>query len=194
MLSRLIIAHRKDRRILEENIDLYGGNHGGLRVLIHDQQLRIIETRGLHRDDFRHRIHAVVHQLNRAMTAAEWANEPFPDTEFTVVVDDIAVLPDSPSALWAFTRSYANVAHDSLFVIPDFHFYAAPPEAEGFQAMQAKARKHDSPIEEKIPQVVWRGVEWTNTDVRRPLLEVTEGQPWADVVVCIATGVCNSRC
>ncbi|CZT16806.1 uncharacterized protein RCC_02640 [Ramularia collo-cygni] len=173
----------KDRGVSESDIELFGGNHGGLRVLIHDQQVRVIRTRGLYRDDFRHRINAVLQQIQRAMTAAEWANEPFPDMEFSVVVDDIAILPkDKLSALWAFTRSYGKTAHDSLFVIPDFHFYAAPPEAEGYPAQQAKARKHDSPIEQKIPQVVWRGVEWTNRDIRRPLLEVTNGQPWADVV------------
>lgn len=139
------------------------------------------------RDDFRHRINAVLQQINRAMIAAEWANEPFPDMEFSIIVDDIPVLPPKkPSALWAFTRSHGNARHDSLFLIPDFHFYAAPPEAEGYQAMQTKARKYDSSIEEKIPQVVWRGVEWTNKEIRKPLLNVTKGQPWADVVVWIS--------
>lgn len=161
-------------------------------MLIHDQQLRIIRTRGLHRDDFRHRINAVLQQINRAMIAAEWANEPFPDMEFSVVVDDMAVLPEKPSALWSFARSYGNVKHDQLFLIPDFHFYAAPPEAEGYEAMQAKARKHDSPIEEKIPQVVWRGVEWTNREVRKPLLQVTDGKDWADVVVRLSS-MCDIR-
>lgn len=174
---------RKDGSIEAEEIDLFASKNGGLRVLIHDQQVRVIETRGLYRDDFRYRISAVLQQLSRAITAAEWANEPFSDMEFTIVVDDFVTLPREPRALWAFARAHANLAHDSLFLIPDFHFYAAPPEAEGFQAMQARARKHDSEIEAKIPKVVWRGVEWTNKEIRAPLLNVTHDQPWADVVV-----------
>lgn len=167
----------------EETIELFGGNEGGLRVLIVDQQLRVIQTKGLYRGDFRKRIIAVLQQLSRAIDAAGWANEPFPNMEFTIVVDDIAALPKEPRALWAFTRSSVNKAHDSLFLIPDQHFYASPPEAEGFQTMQTKARKHDSRIQDKIERLVWRGVEWTNKDIRKPLLKATEGKPWADVVV-----------
>lgn len=66
----------------------------------------------------------------------------------------------------------------SVLTIPQ-----APPEADAFRIQQAKCRQHDSPLERKIPKVVWRGVEWTNPEVRKPLVAATKGQTWADVVV-----------
>ncbi|KJX98528.1 DUF821 domain-containing protein [Zymoseptoria brevis] len=176
------LDHWKGTKIKSDNIKLLGGNDGGVRFLIHDQQLRIIETRGLHREDFRHRIIAVAQQILRAITAAEAANEPLPDIEFTVIVDDKPYLHKDPSAaLWSFAKQQANKIHDSIWLIPDFHFFGAPPEAENFHLMQTRARQHDAPLEDKIPKVVWRGVEWTNQNLRKPLLEVTAGKPWADV-------------
>lgn len=178
------VEHWKDKKITPQSINLANGNDGGVRILIHDQQLRIISTRGLHRQDFRHRIIAVLQQLLRALTAAEAADEPVPDTEMTIIVDDKPVLdPSSSRPLWSFTRAYANPKHDDLWLIPDFHFFGAPPEAEGFREMQKKARQHDGPLTQKIPQVVWRGVSWTNPEIRKPLLQVTKGKTWADVMV-----------
>jgi hypothetical protein len=176
--------HRNDTKIESENIKLLQGNDGGVRILIHDQQVRIIETRGIWRKDFRHRIIAVVQQVVRSVAAAEAVNEPLPDMEFTIVVDDIPNLnQDRTAALWSFTKNFANDVHNSIWLIPDFHFFGAPPENEGFRQMQTRARKHDSPLKDKIPKVVWRGVEWTNGEVRKPLLDFTANQSWADVQV-----------
>ncbi|KAF2161762.1 hypothetical protein M409DRAFT_58838 [Zasmidium cellare ATCC 36951] len=177
------VEYWKDRKITPQSIDLVDGNDGGVRVLIHDQQLRIINTRGLFRKDFRHRIIAVLQQLLRALTAAESANEPIPDVEMTIIVDDKPVLdPAKSSPLWAFTRAYADPKHDDLWLTPDFHFWANPPENEGFRQMQERARKHDGPLNRKIPKLAWRGVSWTNPEIRKPLLNVTDGKKWADVV------------
>lgn len=174
----------KDKKITPQSIELARGNDGGVRVLIHDQQLRIISTKGLFRKDFRHRIIAVLQQLLRAITAAEAANEPIPDVEMTIIVDDKPVLDFARSSpLWAFTRAYADPKHDDLWLTPDFHFWANPPENEGFRQMQERARKHDGPLHNKIPKVAWRGVSWTNPEIRKPLLEATEGKKWADVMV-----------
>lgn len=178
------VEHWKDRKITPASIELPRGNDGGVRILIHDQQLRIISTKGLQREDFRHRIIAVLQQLLRALTAAEAADEPIPDTEFTIIVDDKPILHPGPSSpLWGFTRSYANPRHDDIWLIPDFHFFGAPPEAEGFRDMQKKSRQHDGPLIKKIPKVAWRGVSWTNPEIRKPLLQVTKGKKWADVMV-----------
>lgn len=180
------VEHWQDKKITPESIDLVKANDGGVRVLIHDQQLRIISTKGLHRGDFRHRIIAVLQQLLRALTAAEAANEPLPDMEMTIIVDDRPILDRSRyTPLWAFTREYANSKHDEIWLIPDFHFFGAPPEAEGFRSMQKKARQHDAPLAKKTPQVAWRGVSWTNPGIRKPLLNVTQGKNWADVMVRI---------
>lgn len=173
--------------ITEDDIDLFRegtGNDGGVRILIVDSQVRIILTRGLFREDFRHRIIAIVQQVVQAVAAADASGEAIPNIEFSVVVDDIAVLDQKkPGALWSFTRRDADAVHDNLWLIPDFHFFAAPPEAEGFRTMQAKFRTHDSSLEQKLPQVVWRGATWTNKPVRQSLLDVTAGKEWANVSV-----------
>ncbi|KAM3416007.1 hypothetical protein BST61_g9494 [Cercospora zeina] len=175
-------AHFNGKKITEKHIELSGGNDGGVRFLIVDSQVRIVETRGLFREDFRYRIIALAQQVVQAVAAADAAGEPIPNIEFTVVVDDIAVLDKkNPGALWAFTRKSADPRQDNLWLIPSFHFFGAPPEAEGYRTMQGKSRKHDSPLAQKIPQVVWRGALWTNEVVRRPLLQVTADKEWANV-------------
>jgi hypothetical protein len=179
---------RREISTRDIDLDVFPGNDGGVRLLIADSQLRIIQTRGLYREDFRHRIIAVVQQVLRAITAAESSNEDLPDAEFTVIVDDIPVLDDEhdpahTGAMWAFTRSFANDKHDSLWLVPDFHFFGAPPAAEAFRTMQTRFRRFDAPLTKKIPKLVWRGAEWTNPEVRRPLIEATAGKKWADVKV-----------
>ena len=177
--------HFSEEAITEEDIDMFGGN-GGVRFLIVDSQVRIIETRGLYREDFRHRIIAVVQQVVQSVTAADASGEAIPNTEFSIIVDDMPVLnKERPGALWSFTRKHAELLQDRVWLIPDFHFFGAPPEAEGFRTMQAKCRRHDSPLEQKIPQVVWRGAMWTNEVVRRPLIEATAGKEWANVSVSV---------
>ncbi|KAI5370822.1 Putative glycosyl transferase CAP10 domain-containing protein [Septoria linicola] len=174
--------HFSGKSITEKDIDLSSGNEGGVRILVTESQVRIVETRGLHREDFRHRIIGIVQQVVQAVAAADASGEAIPTIEFTVVVDDMAVLNDgSPGALWAFTRRYADTQQDNVWVAPDFHFFGAPPEAEGFRTMQQKCRKRDSPLKQKIPQVVWRGAVGTNEAVRQPLLDVTAGKSWANV-------------
>ncbi|PPJ50178.1 hypothetical protein CBER1_05225 [Cercospora berteroae] len=174
--------HFSGKNISEKDIALTGGNDGGVRFLIVDSQVRIVQTRGLFREDFRHRIIAVVQQVVQAVAAADAAGEPIPNIEFSVVVDDIAVLKEeNPGALWSFTRKSADPRQDNLWLVPSFHFFGAPPEAEGFRTMQQKFRRHDSSLEEKIPQVVWRGALWVNEAVRKPLLQVTADKEWANV-------------
>lgn len=143
------------RKITSESIELVGGNDGGVRGLIAGQQLRIIQTRGLGRKDFRHRIIAVLQQIQTALNAAQSAGQPLPDVEFTVVVDDKPVVGEKPRALWGFTRAFANPRHDNVWVIPDFHFFGAPPEAEGWSLQQSKSREHDGPLDQKIAKVAW---------------------------------------
>jgi len=178
------VAYWSPRNITPETIELSPRNEGGLRVLIKDQRLRVLQTKGMKRGDFRMRIMAVLHQLQRALQGHEAAEPPFDDMEFTVVVDDWPNLPlDREATAWAFTRKSSNPNHDGVWLIPDFNFWAAPPAAGSFHDMQAEARKHDAPVGKKLPQAVWRGVAWTNPDIRLALVNLTQNQPWADVKV-----------
>ncbi|KAK5130302.1 hypothetical protein LTR08_002225 [Meristemomyces frigidus] len=177
------VRHWETRNITPETIELYDGNEAGVRVLLRDQQLRIVQTRGMFREDFRQRILAVLHQLHRAIISAEGVDAPFDDLEITFVVDDRPTFPRDGRELatWSFARNSGDRDHDGIWLIPDFNFWSAPPAAGAFQEMQAKARNHDSPIADKQQLVVWRGVDWTNPEVRGALLDATVGQPWADV-------------
>lgn len=175
--------HWQDRKITPESIELYNDNEAGVRVLFKDQRLRIVQTKGMFRADFRQRITAILHQLDRAITSVEAVDQPFENTEFTVIVDDWPNFPRGGRelALWSFTRALENVGHAGVWLVPDFNFWSAPPASGAFQEMQAKARKHDAPISEKEQKLVWRGVDWTNPEVREALLNTTAHKAWADV-------------
>ncbi|KAK4547019.1 hypothetical protein LTR36_001240 [Oleoguttula mirabilis] len=177
------VGHWADREITPETIELYDGNEAGVRVLFKDQQLRVVQTRGMFRDDFRLRIMAVLHQLHRAITSVEGIDRPIDDTEATIVVDDWPNFPNDGRELatWSFTRAAESDDHAGVWLIPDFNFWSAPPAAGAYQEMQAKARKHDAPIIDKKQKLVWRGVDWTNPEVRGALLNATMYEPWADV-------------
>ncbi|KAK5123316.1 hypothetical protein LTR85_002747 [Meristemomyces frigidus] len=177
------VVHWKDRNISSASIELYDGNEAGVRVLFKDQQLRVVQTRGMFRTDFRMRILAVLHQLHRAITSVEGIDEPLEDTEATIVVDDYPNFPRDGRELatWSFTRASDNDEHAGVWLIPDFNFWSVPPAAGTYQEMQAKARKHDGLIAGKEQKLVWRGVDWTNPGVRGALLNATLYEPWADV-------------
>lgn len=117
------------------------------------------------------------------MTSVEGVDALFDDAEATIVVDDYPNFPRDGRALatWSFTRALANDEYAGVWLIPDFNFWSAPPVAGAFQEMQSKARKHDARIVDKQQQLVWRGVDWTNPDVRGALLNATTDEPWADV-------------
>jgi len=142
-----------------------------------------VETKGMFREDFRQRIMAVLHQLHRATIAAEATGQPLADTEFTVAIDDWPNFPRDGRELATFslTRHPGRNAHKGVWLIPNFNFWSAPPVADSFQEMQARARKYDAPIAKKEQKLVWRRVDWTNHNIRGALLNVTEGKPWADV-------------
>ena len=85
-------------------------------------------------------------------------------------------------SIWAFTRKVIDHDQDRLWVMPDFNFFASPPIGSSYLDMQRRAKIHDSRLMDKIPKVVWRGVEWTNKFVRGHLLDLTKGKDWADVM------------
>ncbi|KAF2770307.1 hypothetical protein EJ03DRAFT_342950 [Teratosphaeria nubilosa] len=170
------------RNLTSESIELYGKNEAGVRVMLVNQQLRVISTKGMHREDFRQRILAVLHQIQRAVTSVSGSAFPFDNIEFTIVVDDFVTLsPETNLALWSFARETANKKQNDIWLIPDFNFWGAPPVAGSFPDMQVRAREQDSPIADKIQKLLWRGVKWTAPKLRGALIDATADQPWADV-------------
>lgn len=50
------VGYWKDRNVTPDARELYEGNEAGVQILFKDQQLRIVQTRGMFREDFRTRI------------------------------------------------------------------------------------------------------------------------------------------
>ena len=177
------VQHGQSRNITTHTIGLWNRNEGGVKILFRNQQLRIVETRGMYRNDFSERILAVCHSLLRATASAAVEDMLIDDFEATIVVDDWPVLSQEQDgkelALWSFARDSSNRDHDRAWLIPDFNFWKT--SGEDFTHMQAKARTYDSPIAEKEQKIIWRGVDWTNPLVRGALVNVTRDRPWADV-------------
>ncbi|GAB7358531.1 hypothetical protein MBLNU230_g2594t1 [Neophaeotheca triangularis] len=176
------VDYWRKRNLTSGSIRIADKNEAGITILLHDQKLRIAETKGLARPDFRERMVAVLHQLYRTVLTATAIGEPLPDMEFSITVDDIPHLPDGGDyAVWAFTRDMTDPDDEAVWLIPDFNFLAAPRAKKTFQEMQALARMNDGPLSNKLPQVVWRGVRWTNERIRGAMISAVEGKEWADV-------------
>jgi len=158
---------------------------GIFRGLIHNNKLRILETRKIRENkSFGERADAVLQQINRALIGASAAGETLPTIEFSVIVEDRPNLPTAANdthVVWSFARRFADPSHDRAWVTPDFNFWAWLGVAGDFAEYRDRAAQRDAFIADKIPQAVWRGVVWTNPDVRGPLLKASRKKSWADV-------------
>ncbi|KAK5675433.1 hypothetical protein LTS10_011875 [Elasticomyces elasticus] len=174
----------KKHTITAEDTSIAWRRDAAFRLLIHNNTLRILETKDAMNDAYRPRVLAVMNQLHNALLGAQVSGEQLPDIEFAVTVDDMSLIPNGNDthAIWAFTRRLVDRDQDRCWMIPDFNFWqGGPPGTGSFYEAGRRARRNDGAVAEKIPKVVWRGVAWTNEGLRGPLLEKTEGKTWADV-------------
>jgi hypothetical protein len=89
----------------------------------------------------------------------------------------------STHTIAAFTRRFDSAKQESVWLIPDFNFFTSPLEGGSWQQMQRRAASYDSKMADKIQKVFWRGVTWTNEELRGSLLQSAENKDWADVEV-----------
>ena len=177
----------KDRghEITPEDIDLGWRRDAAMRILIYNNQLRVLQAKNTWQPKgYGKRALPMLSQLHRALLGASAAGETLPTIEFSVVVDDMSLIPggkDDNTTTWAFTRNLHDRGHDREWIIPDFNYWANPPTTTSFHDMQLRAHAHDMHIHDKIPQAVWRGVRWTNEAVRGNLLTKSAGKDWADI-------------
>lgn len=172
----------REHNITAEDIDISWRKDAALRVLIHNNQLRILEAKNTWFGGYHKRAGAMLSQLHRALLGASAAGEAVPNIEFSVTVDDMSLIPggkDETHTIWAFTRNTHDRGHDREWIMPDFNFWSN--QGYSFHDMELRAAAHDKPFADKIPQAVWRGVKWTNKSIRGHLLDRTEGKKWADV-------------
>jgi hypothetical protein len=168
-------------KLTEENWGLKWSGDGGLRVLIYEGQIYIIESRGLnHFLHWKERSHATLHNLHRAVVGAR---EPIPNIEFSIKINDkIDLTEEHPNTtVWNFNRPVADKAMEQVWLIPDFNFWAYPRVAEAYGDFQRQAIELYDNYEKKIPKLVWRGTTDFNPEIRLKLIEQSEGKPWSDV-------------
>ena len=178
------VAHRNDRSlpITPEDVSISWRNDAAFRGLIHENQLRILQTKGiLGNDGYRRRALSLLTQINRAITGATAVGQKLPAIEFAVTVDDMALLPngDDTHAIWTFTRRIVDGDQHRLWMVPDMDYAAF--FGASYTEMRDRAAQRESFLVDKIPKAVWRGVVWTNEWVRKPLMEVSRNKIWADV-------------
>ncbi|KAK4507210.1 hypothetical protein PRZ48_000945 [Zasmidium cellare] len=174
-------ARQGDEKLTEEQWGLKWSKDGGLRVMIWEGQVYIIESRGL--NHFRHwkeRSHATLHNLQRAVLGAR---EPVPNIEFSIKINDnIELTEEHPNAtVWNFNRNIYDKAMEQVWLIPDFNFWSYPRVAPSYGDYQRIAMEIGSDYNAKKPKLVWRGTTDFNPEIRLKLIEQSEGKPWSDV-------------
>lgn len=175
----------RGHEISAPDVDISWRNSGAFRILIHQNKLRILETRNTFTDDgYRPRTLAVLSQIQQALWTASAVGEQIPTMEAAIIVDDISFIPpDTTHSVWTLTSQINDSAHDRHWLIPDFNFHSATLPGSSYTDLRQRAALQDRALADKIPKAVWRGVTWSNEALRQTLLAATAGKTWADTAV-----------
>ncbi|CZT21274.1 uncharacterized protein RCC_07137 [Ramularia collo-cygni] len=155
---------------------------GAMRILIHDNQLRILETRQIIDSlGYAGRGLPLLNMLQRAVDSATAGGEKLPTIEAAIIVEDISDPPENGThSFWTFARSLTKESHQRLWLVPNFDFYV---QSEGaFEEVRRRGAARDAPFTEKIQKAIWRGQAWVNHPLRDSLLDAGKGKPWADFI------------
>ncbi|KAF7187872.1 Protein O-glucosyltransferase 2 [Pseudocercospora fuligena] len=180
--ERKHIISKDDVDISWQPTEWYSG--GAIRVLIHDNRLRILESiNSLRLSGYQERSLGILNLLHRALESATAGGEKLPTIEAAIVLQDLSWPPtqNGTETFWTWTRELGNSTYDRLWLIPNFDFWAAKGLGS-YRDARLEAFARDKV--EKIPKVIWRGNpvnENINEKLRSRLLNMTEGKQWADV-------------
>ncbi|EME77345.1 uncharacterized protein MYCFIDRAFT_83283 [Pseudocercospora fijiensis CIRAD86] len=155
---------------------------GAIRVLIHDNRLRVLESiNALRLIGYQERSLGILNLLHRALEAATAGGERLPTIEAAIVLQDLSLPPTEhgTETFWTWTRELGNSTFDRVWLIPNFDFWAAKGLGSYRDArLEAFARDNV----EKIPKAVWRGSRLNNEKLRSGLFNTTRGKEWADIL------------
>jgi hypothetical protein len=163
---------------------------GALRLLIHDNRIRILHSINAMRDEsYRERGLGILNLLHRALESASAAGERLPTVEAAIVLQDVSYPPteNGTHSFWTWTRRIGNATQERVWLIPNFDFWATHPLGS-YQDARERAIEHDVvAVADKIPRAVWRGTVFARTQtihgnyIRSGLVNATVGKEWADV-------------
>jgi hypothetical protein len=155
----------------------------GLRVMVYDGQLHVVESRGLnHFLHWEERSKATLANIHRAIVSSR---EPVPNIEFSIKIDDNIHLEEGTpeTTTWCFSRNVSDSSMEQVWLIPDFNFWAYPRVAAAYGDYQREAIRVGEDYDGKIPKLIWRGTQAFNPGIRQALLDTSENQPWSAVAI-----------
>ena len=120
---------------------------------------------------------SLLHSINRAIIAYPGS---IPDIEFSFCLSDWPNDHEHKYPLWVLSRHVNE--DEEKWVMPDFGYWSWPGQFMGEYSKIRREIIENEPKtwDRKKPQAVWRGATTTN-DLRKKLVEITEGKKWADV-------------
>ncbi|GAB7354450.1 hypothetical protein MBLNU459_g4936t1 [Dothideomycetes sp. NU459] len=171
------VAHRTHDKVRIEEVDTAWRGDGIVRAMIWENQLYIIENRGVWDGNHRPRSIGTLHSLHRAISAYPGH---LPNIEFTITDHDSANLGDKEHTTWAYARLPEQ---EHLWLMPDFGLWAWPDVGlRSYAELQTLIADTEPEFVDKKPQLVWRGsVAVGSQDVRAGLLRASAHQSWSDV-------------
>ncbi|KAH9832744.1 DUF821 domain-containing protein [Teratosphaeria destructans] len=189
------IEHWKTRRhvISREDIDVtyrvtslpVPERGAAMRILIHDNELRVLESLDptCNFQSIRERAVGTLFNIQAALQSATAGGETLPTIEAALVFLDQTHYPDEPStrSTWAMAANTGDQTHQRHWLMPSFDFRYSFESGPYYSDARRRAMEHDVPWTSKIPKAVWRGSRSSDTKIRATLLQVTKDKEWADV-------------
>lgn len=139
---------------------------GGIfRVLIHDNQIRILEGIGAFDNVwYQSRAKQTLYLLHRALESATAAGEVLPTVEIALTMGDKTAMPteNGTDTVWTFNRLLTDDAQQRHWLIPNFDMWGSGNQS--YRDSKMLAIQHDAPFKSKIPKMVWRGKSWSSVN------------------------------
>ncbi|KAK8197989.1 glycosyl transferase family 90-domain-containing protein [Phyllosticta capitalensis] len=174
--------HFKENKIQEKDVRIGAGeeeitnSRSEFHAMIYNGQLIVVnETKG---EPDRSRGLAALASLHRAMNAIPNPRE-LPNIEFVLDLHDRGEAGSPDKVRWTWARHKTN---QNMWVVPDFDGWSYPDDAVGsYPQFRDEVMEAEVPLDDKIPQLAWRGSLGVNGGLRKALVEASENQTWSDV-------------
>lgn len=180
-IDRAVDYRRRVGNITVEEVEDAWRQNEAMRVLIHENQLYIVNARGLYSAELRLRSLATLNSLNRAVTSYSGR---LPTVEFTISVGDS---PQADRANDFTALAYSRRSNqESLWLMPGYGFWSSPANGmRSYASFRSIIIDSDQDFLDKVPKLVWRGTLGTDdgADARKALAKESHGQSWSDVRV-----------